>query len=165
MVVMRHASSPNQPPDAAQRRSDNVDGERQLDARGRETASAMGEALRRLEIAFSEVLVSPTYRAQETARLLGMSDLRVTEELSNEGMRDATAERAAWLRAEVVRVPDGGNHLLITHQPNIRAAFADLEGLDDVEDGEALIFAPDGGEEPVLKGRIKIEEWQAFERR
>lgn len=159
VIVMRHASSPNELPDATTRRSDNTEGERQLDARGRETATAMGEALRRLQIPITEVMTSPTYRARETARALGLQTFSAQEELSNEGMQSASAEKANWLRNEVVRIARDGNRLLITHQPNIRAAFSDLEGL---EDGEALIFSPDGSDEPVLQGRIKIEEWQGF---
>jgi phosphohistidine phosphatase SixA len=40
--VVRHASSPAQPPDAASANADNTKRERQLDASGRADASAMG---------------------------------------------------------------------------------------------------------------------------
>jgi phosphohistidine phosphatase SixA len=156
VIVMRHASSPEALPSAADRQPDNPNGERQLDEKGRMDATAMGEALRQLNIPIEEVDVSPTYRARETARLMGLNEATPHEELSNEGMRDSSAEYGAWLLAEVLHSPATGNHLLITHQPNLRAAFPEVEG---VEDGEALIFAPDGGVTPRLEGRIKIGEW------
>ena len=159
VIVMRHAQSPNGLPEPDQRRTDNSAGERQLDARGRETASAMGEALRRLEIPITEIISSPTYRAIETARALGFATPQTADELSSEGMAAATQERAAWLRAQTLREVEGGNRVLITHQPNIRAAFPEVDGLDD---GEALIFAPNSGDTGTPVGRVKIEEWQAF---
>src|SRR5579872_5288153 len=69
VILMRHASSPRTPPDPAQAEPDNVQHERQLDDRGRASARALGDALRRLKLPLGEVLSSPTYRALETARL------------------------------------------------------------------------------------------------
>lgn len=45
VIVMRHADSPRQLPDAAIANPDNVNRERQLDEAGRRGATAMGEAL------------------------------------------------------------------------------------------------------------------------
>jgi hypothetical protein len=45
VLVMRHASSPSAPPDEKTANADNVGRERQLDANGRATATAMGQAL------------------------------------------------------------------------------------------------------------------------
>ncbi|HEX5070844.1 MAG TPA: histidine phosphatase family protein, partial [Vicinamibacterales bacterium] len=70
VIVMRHGSSPSQVPDKPN--PDNVPPERQLDEQGRKAATAMGEALRRLKIPIGEVMTSPTYRARETARLIGL---------------------------------------------------------------------------------------------
>src|SRR5215472_16985689 len=69
IILMRHASSPQQPPSRENANPDNVKVERQLDDVGRSTAMAMGKALRDLKIPVGEVLSSPTYRALETARL------------------------------------------------------------------------------------------------
>src|SRR5580658_579508 len=69
VIVMRHANSPREVPDAKSANPDNTKPERQLDAEGRTTATAMGKALRNLKIPVGEVLVSPTYRAMETVRL------------------------------------------------------------------------------------------------
>src|SRR5690606_25427989 len=108
VIVMRHANSPRELPDANTVNADNVSGERQLDDSGRRDALAMGEALRRLGIPVSEVLSSPTYRAMETVRLLGFTATPV-EQLGNEGMRAAAEAWTAWLQAEVARAVSGGN--------------------------------------------------------
>ena len=125
VLVMRHTNSPRELPDAATANPDNLNGERQLDEKGRRDATLIGEALRRLQVPVSEVLSSPTYRALETARLAGLKDVTVQEELSNEGMRESSEQYAEWLRAQVAYQPELGNRLLITHGPNIGAAFPD----------------------------------------
>jgi phosphohistidine phosphatase SixA len=158
VIVMRHANSPHQAPDAASANVDNTNRERQLDEAGRRDATAMGAALKRLQIPVNEVLSSPTYRALETARLLDVGKARPMDELGNEGMAATGEARAAWLREQVARKPrPGGNRLLITHGPNISAAFPDYSA--GMGEGEALIFDPRGKDGPVMVQRIKIGEW------
>src|SRR3954471_20085729 len=65
VIVMRHPSSPFTQPDKATANPDNPNLERQLDETGRNTARAMGEAVRTLHIPIGDVLSSPTYRALE----------------------------------------------------------------------------------------------------
>src|SRR5580698_2239384 len=68
VIVMRHASSPREVPDKQSANPDNLKPERQLDAEGRTTATAMGKALRDLKIPVGDVFTSPTYRALETVK-------------------------------------------------------------------------------------------------
>jgi phosphohistidine phosphatase SixA len=158
VIVMRHANSPRLPPDAASANPDNTRQERQLDEAGRRDAVAMGTALRRLQIPVNEVLSSPTYRALETARLLEVSAARPADELGNEGMAATTEARTAWLRRQVSqRTPAGQNRLLITHGPNIAAAFPEQSA--GMEEGEALIFDPRGMNGPVMIQRMRIGDW------
>jgi phosphohistidine phosphatase SixA len=158
VIVMRHANSPRQAPDAATANPDNTNRERQLDEAGRRDAAAMGAALKRLRIPFNEVLASPAYRALETARLLDVGKARAEDELSNEGMTATNEARAAWLREQVARkVGPGGNRLLITHGPNISAAFPEYS--TGMGEGEALIFDPRGKDGPVMIQRIQIGDW------
>src|SRR3989338_2417103 len=98
IIVMRHASSPRQPPEANAVNPDNIKRERQLDESGSRSATSMGEALRRLQIPVVEVVSSPAYRALETARLIGFTDPSIINELSNEGMGASGVADAAWLR-------------------------------------------------------------------
>jgi len=158
VIVMRHANSPRQPPDAAHANPENIKQERQLDETGRRDAQAMGSELKRLRIPLNEVLSSPTYRALETARLMNVATVQPVDELGNEGMAATSEARTTWLRQQVARkTPAGQNRLLITHGPNISAAFADFS--TGMEEGEALIFDPRGMNGPVMVQRIRIGDW------
>ena len=160
VVVMRHASSPNQTPTKETARPDNVNLERQLDEAGRASAAALGKALRDLKIPVGDVLASPTYRALETVRLAEWKNAKPTPELGDngQGMQQVIPEaQAAWLQKRVTEATRGTNIILVTHLPNISRAFPDSSA--GLADGEALIFAPDGRGGAKLVSRVKIEEW------
>jgi phosphohistidine phosphatase SixA len=161
VIVMRHASSPRDVP--ASPNPDNVPPERQLDEKGRSTATALGDALRRLKIPIGEVLTSPTYRARETARLARLPNPRSATELGEgpQSMQGSVAPgQTEWLQKKVKEFPRGTNTILITHVPNVTAGFPG-ETPAAVE-GEAFVFGPDGKGGARVVGRIKIEEWAAF---
>jgi len=159
VIVMRHASSPSEIP--ATPNQDNVPPERQLDEQGRKTTAAMGEALRRLKIPIGEVATSPTYRARETVRRLGLPTSRSVPELG-EGtgsMQAVSPAQTEWLRKRVTELPVGTNTVVVTHVPNISAAFPDAPA---VAQGEALVFGTDGKGGARVIGRITIEQWPSF---
>jgi phosphohistidine phosphatase SixA len=159
VIVMRHAHSPRMRPDAAHAAPGNTKLERQLDEEGRQSAVAMGRALKQLGIPIAEVLSSPTFRALETVGLLGL-EAKPTPELGDAGQdmkADTEGVRSAWLRNRAAqRPPAGGNTLLVTHLPNLAGAFGDAA--QGTGDGEALIFLPDG-KQAGLVGRVAIGEW------
>jgi phosphohistidine phosphatase SixA len=158
VIVMRHTSSPREAPDKQTANADNVKVERQLDEVGRTTATAMGKALRELKIPVGDVLASPTYRALETVKYAQLGNPRTYSELGDNGqsMQGGTEAQAAWLRKRVTQFPSGSNTILVTHFPNIRDAFPQASGVDD---GESLVFGPDGKGGAILVARIKIEQW------
>src|SRR4026209_1334991 len=82
VIVMRHASSPRETPNP---NADNVNKERQLDAAGRASATAMGKALRDLKIPIGDVLTRPTYRALETTRFAQWTSAKSAAELGDNG--------------------------------------------------------------------------------
>jgi phosphohistidine phosphatase SixA len=161
VIVMRHGSSPGEIPKVPN--PDNVPPERQLDEIGRATTTAMGEALRRLKIPIGEVMTSPTYRARETARLARLPDPRPATELGEgpQAMQGAVSPaQTEWLQKKAKEFPKGTNTVLITHVPNITAAFpAETPALDQ---GEALVFASDGKGGARVVGRIKIDQWPSL---
>ena len=111
---------------------DNVPAERQLDEKGRATATAMGQALQRLKIPIGEVLTSPTYRGRETARLARLPNPRPVAELG-EGtgsMQAVSKAQTEWLQKRVKELPRGTNTLLVTHVPNMTAAFPEFPAID-----------------------------------
>lgn len=160
VMVMRHAASPRDPPAAEAVAEGNVKRERQLDAEGIKSATTMGEALKALRIPVGQIWSSPTFRALQTARYLGVAAPRPAEELGDGGqnMQAAQAAQSAWLKARAAERPRAGtNTLLITHFPNINATFsAQASG---VADGEALIFRPNGSGGAELVARVKIDDW------
>jgi phosphohistidine phosphatase SixA len=155
VLVMRHASSPATPPTAKEAAPGNVSHERQLDARGRAAAQALGEAFRHLKISIGMALSSTAYRALQTARLAQFPDPHTYDELAETAR---SAEHAQALRAQVTIAPDAGtNTVIVTHYPNIADAFgADAK---DLAEGEALIYHPDGQGKAPLVARVKIEDW------
>ena len=164
VIVMRHASSPREAPDAKSANPDNINRERQLDEQGRATAVAMGTALRELKIPIGEILSSPTYRALETLRLAELVKPTPVIELGDggRGMQTSTEAQVAWLRNRVTQFPARANTLIVTHFPNMSGAFPQLT--KDLMDGEALVFGPDGKGGAALVARVKIEEWPRLPR-
>ena len=156
VIVMRHASSPREVPDARTAQPDNTTRERQLDEAGRAASRAMGEALQRLAIPITEVFTSPTYRARETVRLLGFTTPTLVDELGDGGqsMRGASSVQAQWLQ-RIVNTITAGNWLVVTHQPNITAAFPQLS---NVADGESAVFRREAGSASVV-ARVRIDDW------
>jgi phosphohistidine phosphatase SixA len=159
VLVMRHASSPREAPTKETANPDNVKRERQLDDTGRATAIAMGKALRDLKIPIGSVVTSPTYRALQTIQLAQLPTPRTEDELGDRGqsMAGVSEARAAWLKKQVLERPKGSNTILVTHLPNMAAAFP--QETSDLSDGETLIFGPDGKGGAMLVARVKIEQW------
>lgn len=159
VILMRHASSPQNPPTKENADPQNIHLERQLDENGRTAATAFGNALRRLKIPVGQVLASPTYRALETARYAQLPTPMSVPELGDNGrsMQDTNESQSAWLQKQATKFPRGSNTILITHQPNIAAAFPQWS--TKLSDGEALIFGSDGKGGAKIVARVKIDEW------
>lgn len=164
VILMRHASSPGKPPEAAQADADNVRQERQLDEQGITTARGMGEALHQLHIPVGEVLSSPTYRALETVKLAQLGRPATAPELGEGGagmLQDKSGARASWLKARVAQMPPAGkNTVIVTHYPNIAEVYP--EGAKGLAEGEALILHPDGRGGAPIVARVKIDEWASL---
>jgi len=65
---------------------------------------------------------------------------------------------AAWLRDKVFEAPPGGtNTVIVTHMPNIVAAFG--QAASAIVDGETMVFRPDGRGGAELVARVKVEDW------
>ena len=162
VIVFRHASSPRELPDDRTANPDNVPRERQLDETGRNDATALGQALRRLSIPVGRVITSPTYRARETVKFAQLPKPDVAAELGDRGqsMQGVTDADGAWLRARAAQFAPGTTTVLVTHLPNIMRAFPDHA--DGIADGDALVFGPDGKGGATLIAVVKIGQWPAL---
>lgn len=152
VLVMRHATSPMEPPSPRQTAPGNVDGERQLNQDGRSQMTAMGYAFRELGLPVGQVLSSPAYRAIESAEYFGFGELMEDDGLAPDADPGDLASKVAEAPAE------GENRLIVTHRGNIVGAFGDAHGIETIEDGESLVFRP-GDDGAELVGRMTIKDW------
>ena len=164
VIVMRHASSPMNLPAPADLDPANAGHERQLDAEGKKDAIVFGNALRAANIPIGAVLTSPTFRARETAALAGLRGAKsaplLDEPAGGMAAASAASTSTSWLRRAAALVPSAGtNTILITHMPNIMAAFRAHS--DKLAAGEALVLKPDGHGD-MLIARVKIDQWPAL---
>jgi len=161
VILMRHASSPRDPPGTGAANTDNPNLERQLDQTGRSSAIALGESLRQLRIPIGQVLSSPTYRALETIRFAQLGPATPIVQLGDAGQSmvpDKSGARGAWLRAKSAEPPAAGkNTFIVTQFPNIMEAYPQESA--GLADGEALILHPDGHGAAAFVARVKIDEW------
>jgi phosphohistidine phosphatase SixA len=159
VLVMRHASSPRDVPTRQTADPANTTLERELDAAGRTTATAMGTAIRELKIPIGEVFTSGTFRALQTVRLAQLGMPTIVAELGDGGrsMQAATDAQSNWLRTRITQVPARGNAVVVTHMPNLSRAFPEWGAVDD---GETVVVKPDGKGGSAILGRIKIEAWK-----
>ena len=147
--LMRHALAPGTG-DPESFNIDDCSTQRNLDARGRAQAAAIGAALREAGYRPEHLLSSAWCRCRETSELLGLGEVVVASELnsfyqnpqSGEAQTEATLERLEVLE---------GTALLVTHQVNITA----LTGVFP-RSGEILVVRPSGGRLSVVE-RILIE--------
>ena len=102
-------------------------------------------------------------RALETVRLARFGTPRTVAQLGDQGHSMARLNGpgpAAWLQAAVEQMPVAGkNTIIITHMPNIAAAFPDKAS--GLQDGETLVFKPDGNGHVQLVAKVLIEDWPA----
>ena len=149
IAIMRHALAPGTG-DPAGFRIDDCATQRNLDARGRDQARAIGAAFRERGIAFSVMLSSQWCRCRETADLLDLGE--VVEAPALNSFFGNPARRAPQTRAtlELLSRTDG-RAMLVTHQVNISA----LTGFA-TRSGEVLVIRVVDGKVDLL-GRILID--------
>jgi len=171
VIVVRHGPTDPRQSDVYPLNYDDMTGQRQLSERGREIAREMGSALNALRIPIGKAYTSRLNRAQETGRLIAGKDVTWKIELNDSSMGSASAmtgsavttnlRSATALRQLVNARPEPGtNTLIVTHKTNIQDAFGKMWA--DVQEGESLLFRPDGsgGHEPVA--RIPSGDWIAL---
>jgi broad specificity phosphatase PhoE len=134
---------------------------RQLSAEGRETARAIGAAMRRLRIPVGEVLASPYCRTLDTARLLGLGEVRPSNAVINMrvaayfGGRESVIASARRLLGTAT--PAGSNRVIVAHGNVARDATPVYPG-----EAEAIVFRPDGEGGFTVVGRLSPAAWRAL---
>ncbi|MEM9059087.1 MAG: histidine phosphatase family protein [Pseudomonadota bacterium] len=140
VAIMRHALAPGtSDPSGFQLRDCTT--QRNLDARGRAQARAIGAAIRAAGVRIDRVLSSQWCRCLETAELLGLGPVDEAPMLNSFFEDRSTAEaQTAELRAYLQTLPPDQTVLLVTHQVNITA-------LTDRGVGSGEVFVIASGED------------------
>jgi phosphohistidine phosphatase SixA len=130
--------------------------QRNLSPSGIEASKEMGEAIKQLNIPIGQVLASPYCRCMETARhAFGRAeashDLLVPRTEHGWGF-DEAGERLKRLLS--VPPAAGTNTVLVAHIFNVQKAL----GLTP-EEGEAMVFRPDGKGSYQMVGRLTATQW------
>ena len=122
------------------------DEQRILSDRGRDEALLIRNAYQQLDLPVSRLISTQYCRTLETAILaFGVPEVVLRSELSDR------------LEVALATVPDAGtNAIIVAHIGTIRNAI----GLDDTfEEGDSLIYRPDGSGGFEFVGRIGLYDW------
>jgi phosphohistidine phosphatase SixA len=162
VIVLRHgATDADVAKDGMSNPNKKGAGERQLSDAGRAQAIAIGEGLRKLGVRIGVVMTSPLQRAVDTAKLLGVGEVKIAPDLTEAGAAMSRAEndrRADILRKLVGYHSGPDNFVIVTHRPNLIEAFG--SSLADMREGEAAVFEPDfTGDGYRVVARFQADDW------
>jgi len=134
--------------------------QRPLSDEGREQARTIGKAFRKQKIPVGLVLSSPFCRCVETAQL-AFGKATVDDSLFF-ATRLSAAERKAnaeKLRKNIAKRPDtGSNTVIVAHNANMMEAY----GIWPNEEGDALIFKPDGDSPGQPVAEVPVGLWRGL---
>jgi virginiamycin B lyase len=157
VIYFRHAATDFSMSDREGASLSDCSRQRNLDARGRAQARAIGRAIRALALPIGRVLASRFCRTRDTARL-AFGRVTLTSDLTSLPQAGSERERQRRIRALrrlLSRAPAvGRNDVLVAHLFNIQAA-ANVQ----LQEGEAAIFRPLGRRGFRLVRRVKADGW------
>lgn len=131
---------------------------RQLSDEGRDTARAVGEAIRTLKIPVASVYASEYCRTTETARLLALAPVETGRDVLNVraaqyvGGREALAAKA---RTRLSTPPPAGSNVVLVGHGNVLMLLADVH---PPEAGAAVVRPLGDGKFEVL-GILAPQDW------
>jgi phosphohistidine phosphatase SixA len=155
VVFLRHAATVQEQVDTG-RLGDRA-GQRNLSAAGIEQARQIGRALRALNIRFHRIIVSPVFRAKDTAELaFGLGNFTesmevVADEYAGNQLTFMIVSTRKLLRTPQ---PSGTNLLLIGHRTPLEMVTQRRFPDTILPEGAMAVFFPEHGEERLL-GTIK----------
>ena len=161
-LYLRHEATDWSQQDAVYQKDDwlSCDGSRirQLSEQGRQRAKRTGQAMRNLKIPVSEVLASPYCRTMETARQLGLGTVQPSNDVINMRVADYFGGRGAVVATAqqlLARWPAAGSNRVIVAHGNVAQAATPVYP----DEGEVVIFKPDGKDQFTFVGRISPDRW------
>lgn len=131
---------------------------RQLSDSGRDTARAIGAAIRRLGIPVGEVLASPYCRTVETAKLMDIGAVRTSTDVINMRVAAYFGGKQAVIASarRLLSTPPaaGSNRVIVAHGNVARDSTPVYPG-----EGEGVVFEPLGNGGFGVVGRLKPADW------
>ena len=162
VILFRHAMTDQSQQDTDLQNITNCATQRNLTGEGRTQARTIGGAFETLAIPVGQVVSSDLCRALDTARLATGKAPEPTERIRDNTpgkVAEATVgERNVVLRQLLTSVtPAGTNRVVVSHMPNILS----VTGIQ-LNEGDALVFAPDGSGDVRVVARLSVADWDAL---
>ena len=153
IVRLRHAYSPESPPDADTVDFKNCATQRNLDADGRAHAARIGDAFRKNGIKNARLLSSQYCRAMQTASLTKLGAVRELSALNQVFLMDLgdMARTRDETRRFMKTIPAGQLTVLVSHVSNISA----IAGVN-LASGELAVVHMEPSGDVTVDGRIKV---------
>ncbi len=152
VALMRHAEAPGGAGDPPGFRLDECSTQRNLNAKGRADAKALGQKFRIEGVAVAKLLSSPWCRCLDTARLMDLGSVDIEPAFSNVFvLAEQRSRLTAGAKAIIAAWKGPETLLVVTHGANIQA----LTGYNPAS-GEIVVVttAPDGAIRKI--GRIPV---------
>lgn len=131
---------------------------RQLSDDGRETARALGAAIRALGVPVGKVLASPYCRTAETASLMDLGQVETTTDVMNMRVAEYFGGREAIVKTARSRLAakpaPGTNTVIVAHGNVARDSTPVYPG-----EAEGVVFLPDGNGGFSVVTRMSPERW------
>lgn len=131
---------------------------RQLSDDGRETARAVGAAIRALGVPVGKVLASPYCRTAETASLMELGQVETTTDVMNMRVAEYFGGREAIVKTARSRLAakpaPGTNTVIVAHGNVARDSTPVYPG-----EAEGVVFLPDGNGGFSVITRVSPERW------
>jgi phosphohistidine phosphatase SixA len=158
VLYFRHASTDFGQNDDAMTSFENCAQQRNLTAKGRDEARAIGAGLARAHVPVDTVLASPYCRTRETARLIFGRE--TVDNAVRGGPASAEGGRYDALKALLSKpVPPGTNIAIVSHGNPFHAVAPDASYLAE---GEAAVIEPLGEKGFRIVGRIARDGWETL---
>ncbi|MBL8513631.1 MAG: histidine phosphatase family protein [Betaproteobacteria bacterium] len=132
--------------------------QRNISDTGKEQARKVGAALRSLKIPVDSILASQFCRNRDTAHLMGLGPIEVTEDINHQiGQRAGIDINVTRFKRLATAPAKGQNTVLVSHTHGSPRTEERIMG--GIQEAEIVVYLPDGkgGAEPIA--RIPPPEW------
>ena len=133
--------------------------QRNMSEMGREQAKKVGAGIRSINVPVDQVIAAQFCRTQETAHLLDLGAIEVTEDLNHQiGQRAGFDINVARFKRLAEMPAKGMNNVLVSHTHGSPRNEERIMG--GVQEGEIVVYKPDGkgGSEPIA--RVPVTDWE-----